>query len=309
MKSLVKAAAVPELLPGQPRALDARYGIAVQRYPYDLPAKDIVGQPIAFRNADVERQCSITGPVFTWRSRQDGDEAIGKQWSLYEAVAWLASGDLNLVEQQQRVFADEQRKLGDAGALTWMTLQRALPGSVGADPDVDRITTAAELLRAACEDGAIRASGIPADRGDRRRIPRDDFIGAELWPGKGGCLHRIIAGCGEPARWFELRFSQDDVHSVRAAPSAVAASKTLESEPDPRPSAPAKPIQRWSESAMTEAIGTWTSQTSSRDRVRAGRDHFKALATEHGWDNRSFRDHWSIALGSAGQPGRPKSAQ
>ncbi|WP_267386181.1 hypothetical protein [Sphingomonas sp. GC_Shp_3] len=85
-------------------------------------------------------------------------------------------------------------------------------------------------------------------------------------------------------------------------PSAVAASKAQQ------PSA-AAPKPRWNEGTMTRAILRWADQTQSRDRDRAWREHFKGMTAEHGWDNRNFRDHWSIALGSAGQPGRPKSAR
>lgn len=71
-----------------------------------------------------------------------------------------------------------------------------------------------------------------------------------------------------------------------------------------------KPAQQWSDSEMTAAIRGWVEDTASRDRDMAWRQRFKGLAIEHGWDNRSFRDHWPKALGSTGQPGRKsKSAQ
>jgi len=60
---------------------------------------------------------------------------------------------------------------------------------------------------------------------------------------------------------------------------------------------------------MTAAIKQWVQNNSIRDRDVAWRDHFKAMVAEHGWTNQNFRDHWSTALGSAGQPGRPKPAQ
>lgn len=76
-----------------------------------------------------------------------------------------------------------------------------------------------------------------------------------------------------------------------------------------QPSAPARPAVQWTEHEMTAAIKQWVQDNSSRDRDVAWRNHFKALVTEHGWTNQNFRDHWSAALGSAGQPGRPKPAQ
>ena len=163
MRLAVERPQIPDRLPAQPRPLDPRYGIAVQIYPHDLPSSDVVGQPVAFRTADVERHCSITGPVHIRQKRQ---------------------------------------------SLSVMPLN--IPASVS---------------QAFLEDKA------------------------------------------------EERASE-----------------------------------RWSESRMTEAIIEWVASMSSRDRERAWANHFKALASEHGWKNDSFRRHWSTALSSKGRRGRPKSA-
>jgi hypothetical protein len=149
MKSAMKRPALPDRLPGQPRAPEPRYKIDLPIYPHRLPASDLVGQPIAFREADVRRYFLTAGPVSTSRSKQ-------------------AKND---------------------------------------------------------------------------------------------------------------------------------------------PSASRNPVQRWSADEMTQEIKEWKEATSSGDRDHAWSKHFKARAAEHGWDNRSFRDHWSTAVGSVGRPGRPKPAQ
>lgn len=69
MRLAVERPQIPDRLPAQPRPLDPRYGIAVQVYPHDLPSKDLVGQLVAFRAADVERHCSVALPVMAWQAR------------------------------------------------------------------------------------------------------------------------------------------------------------------------------------------------------------------------------------------------
>ena len=309
MQSAMKRPEIPDRLPGQPRPLDPRYGIEVATYPHRLPANDLVGQIVAFRKAEVERYSAIAKPVSQWKLKK----SEGTLWSLYEAVAWIATGD-DAFAKQQADFYERHPIPTNAGAVTWLTLQQAVE-TRGPGDRLMSVDDARQRLRAACEAGKVSATGVvlisekPRKFGERESIPAVDFVGAELWPGKGGSLHRIIQGLGEAGRWFELRFSEADVRGI-----AVASSPVAQQPPQPSPSiqqatAPPQPVQRWTEAEMTQAIKTWVAQASSRDREAAWRDHFKALKSEHGWGNQSFRDHWPIANKSVGKPGRPNPAQ
>jgi hypothetical protein len=142
------------------------------------------------------------------------------------------------------------------------------------------------------------------DDADRHAIPASDFTEAELWPGRGGSLYRGSAEETTAARWLDLLFSEDDVRRIGVPPTSA-----IPQEQDVPNSLAPQPNARWSEAEMTLAIVGWAKHNSSRNREAAWRDHFVSLKSEHGWDNRSFRAHWSIALESTGQSGRPKSAQ
>lgn len=145
-------------------------------------------------------------------------------WTLYEAVAWLGSQDTVLVEHQHpRCFPGTIDK--NYGAVAWRRLvqslsDRSASGAASMTADVAR-----DCLIAACESGLVLASGIPLDRSDRRAIPPGDFSGAKLWEGRGGSLHRCIAGGVEAPRWFDLRF---DAISVRD----LAIEKTRTGDPE-----------------------------------------------------------------------------
>ena len=100
MRTAMKRPEIPDRLPGQPRPLDDRYGIDVAAYPHQLPVNDLVGQIVAFRKAEVERHCVIATPVCDWKLKRPE----GTLWSLYEAVAWIATGDD--AKQTQQAITD-----------------------------------------------------------------------------------------------------------------------------------------------------------------------------------------------------------
>ena len=307
IQSAMKRPELPDLLPGYPRPLDPRYGINLPTYPHRLPTSDIVGQVVAFRRAEIERHCVIAGPVFQWKLKAPE----GPFWSLYEAAAWIATSDPVLVEQQVQ-FYERHPSPKNAGAVTWLVLQEALKTREPA-AQLMNLENARRCLRAACEAGTVAATGIPVLGddlyGDRRAIAATEFIGVELWPGKGGSLHRIIQGRGEPARWLELRFSEANVRGIPGKPFSAVQQPSEPLSSSQHPNALPKPVRCWTEEEMTQAIKDWVAQASSRDREVAWRNHFKALQPEHGWGNQSFREHWPIANGSVGKPGRPNPAQ
>lgn len=164
------------------------------------------------------------------------------QWSLYDAVAWIASRDIALVDQQSKHFAQHRREGKEAGRVTWVQLQQAIKNShckCGFSRlDCNCTDDARETLRAQCEAGQVRSSGVPKDRGERRIIPPTDFISAELFPGDGATLHRVIGGKGEAASWHELRFAVSDVQSLGSAATqaAVAVPATSHTGAPGRPS-------------------------------------------------------------------------
>jgi len=134
-------------------------------------------------------------------------------WSLYEAVAWVGSGDMNFVAQQRATFlAVGEEKT--AGAKIWLRLDRSLKDRVETGAGGETAYCARELLRVACEKGAVVATGIPASNGDRRAVPPSDFVASELWPEAGGSLHCATAKKGESALWFDLRFQANDVRAI-----------------------------------------------------------------------------------------------
>ncbi|WP_153017831.1 MULTISPECIES: hypothetical protein [unclassified Sphingobium] len=85
LQSAMERPVLPDRLPGQPRPIDPRYGIDLQIYPHHLPASDLIGQAVAFRKAEVERYCSITGPVFQWKLKNHGSKGQGNSASDAEA--------------------------------------------------------------------------------------------------------------------------------------------------------------------------------------------------------------------------------
>jgi hypothetical protein len=174
------------------------------------------------------------------------DVAIGvPKWTLYEAVAWLGSQDIALVEHQHpRYFPATIEK--NYGAVAWRRLVQSLSdrsanGGTSVTADVAR-----HRLIAACESGLVQATGIPSDQSDRRAISPNDFSGAKLWEGRGGSLHRSIAGGVEAPRWFDLRF---DASSVRDL--AIEKARTSDPEaPDPvevskKPPVSARDLREW----------------------------------------------------------------
>ena len=229
MHSAMQRPEIPDRLPGVPQPLDPRYGIDVGSYPHRLPTDDLVGQIVAFRTAEVERHCVIAKPVCQWKLKK----AEGKLWSLYEAVAWIATGDDDFARQQAE-FYERHPSPKEAGAVTWLTLQQALEAR---DPGARLMSLedSRRSLRAACEAGRVSATGVikikddPLTCSDRLGIPATDFAGVELWPGKGGSLHRIIHGRGETARWFELRFDGDEVRQLHQPPTPHVDEDPLES--------------------------------------------------------------------------------
>lgn len=148
---------------------------------------------------------------FNHRDRGSGEQDVasadfGHQWTLHEAVAWITTEDDAVVDQQQAAWSSYAEQPRLAGSAVWLRLENKV-----ARTELDR---ARELLRAACEARLVAASGVPASRGSRQRIPAADFISVELWPGHGGQLHRIVGGKSEPARWLDLRFDVEDVRSL-----------------------------------------------------------------------------------------------
>ena len=140
----------------------------------------------------------------------------GPQWTVHEAVAWLATGDEVLVEST----ADWARQTNGEGKDGWLQAwtrlaveirdRRGNPNeAIFEYPDAVR-----EKLRAASEMGKVRTSGIPADHGPRRAISTGDFVGAEIWHGQGLSLHRAVGGQSEPAAWLEVRFDSADVRAL-----------------------------------------------------------------------------------------------
>lgn len=111
MKLAVERPQIPDLLPAQPRPLDPRYGIAVQVYPHNLPSKDLVGQPVAFRAADVERHCSIALPVMAWQARHRlGDSKPGADGKTLDAS----------LEEEAEVSAVSRPLLSSARLREWI---------------------------------------------------------------------------------------------------------------------------------------------------------------------------------------------
>ena len=162
-------------------------------------------------------------PPEPWDTPADAKGADVEQWSIYEAVAWIGSRDMALVDRQRTNYLAAGDP-GTAGAKIWLRLEQSLKDRVANGMKGETADGAREQLRIACETGAVAATAIPASRGDRRAVPTSDFVAAELWPGKGGSLHRVVAGKGEAARWLDLRFRGDDVRAVvDAAPAAAEA--------------------------------------------------------------------------------------
>src|SRR5690606_38429781 len=106
-----------------------------------------------------------------------------RNWTLHEAVAWLATQDDRAVQTVAQRIGEFERQ-GQHGWLNaWAELACSLKVSSEETDVLATINSVRERLRAACETGLVRASGIPANKGDRARIPPDDFVGAELWHG------------------------------------------------------------------------------------------------------------------------------
>lgn len=162
------------------------------------------------------------------------------QWSLYEATAWIGSRDQSLVDRQQ-----QRERLGNrpeqSGAIAWKRLEKSLDDRIAAGADAITAEIARERLRLACERGSVQATGVPADRGKRRVVPAADFINAELWEGRGGSLHRIVANKGEPARWLDLRFGMDDVLRLDRGDARSDGLSQVEAAPPPLPKKKGRP--------------------------------------------------------------------
>lgn len=149
---------------------------------------------------------------------------LGELWTLHEAAAWIATGDPDLTDGlPDRVR--ELSKFGRDGHLTaWVELAAIINhklqehGDESNDeqaPDLfEAVDRARDSLRRAAERGQVRCFAIPASRGARRRVPAAEFVGAELWHGRGTRLHRIVDGKGEAARWLDLRFRAEDVRAL-----------------------------------------------------------------------------------------------
>lgn len=228
-------------------------------------------------------------------------------WSLYEAVAWLGAQDSALVDHQHpRHLPGTIDK--SYGAVAWIRLEQSLSDRIASGTASMTADVARDRLIAACESGLVQATGIPADRSDRQTVPPVDFVGAKLWEGRGGSLHRSVDGSVEAPRWFDLRFREADVRTLVSGlvTQTTGASSSTKSRRF-RASAPVG--SPWSEDEMTTAIKLWTQANACHDRDRAWRDDFRSRQTEHGWGNQNFRDHWTKALKSEGKPGpKPRSA-
>lgn len=151
-------------------------------------------------------------------------------WSLYEAVAWMGTHDLAFVERQQpHHFPGTTAK--NYGAVAWKRLEQSLVHRATAGSGMMTADAARIKLLAACQTGSVRATGIPADKGDRRDVPAYDFIGVQLWERRGGSLHRVVAGINEPARWYDLRFRADDVRAPVAKPTPQTTVAEIKNKP------------------------------------------------------------------------------
>lgn len=138
---------------------------------------------------------------------------IERTWSLYEAVAWIGSRDQGLVDRQQHLDQPGTRP-EHVGAVVWSRLEQSLNERIAAGLSALTANQARDRLRDACERGLVQASGVPADRGDRRVIPAGDFTKAVIWEGKGESLHRSVAGKAEAPRWSDLRFDAENVRAL-----------------------------------------------------------------------------------------------
>lgn len=161
----------------------------------------------------LRRMFAQTGSTYTEMPHANMPTANRPYWSLYEAVAWLGSQDAALVESQQpHHFPSTDAK--HYGAVAWLKLKQSLADRAIAGKASMTADAARNMLLGACETGQVPSTGIPALKGDRRPIPANDFIGSQLWEGRGGALHRVVAGIPEEARWHDIRFRADDVKAL-----------------------------------------------------------------------------------------------
>lgn len=112
------------------------------------------------------------------------------------------------------------------------------------------------------------------------------------------------------AQWRDLALDRA-IAAMKNEPKFVGeVSSVYLPSPDRVRSMEAPASEMWNEGKMADAIRAWVKEASKHDRDVAWKEHFKSLQHEHGWKNASFRDHWSIALGSQGRRGpKPKSAR
>lgn len=161
----------------------------------------------------------------------DAYEPMGASWTLYEAVAWIGTQDLEFVEHQRPAnFSGTITK--NYGAVVWKRMEQSLADRKAAGKAEFTANVACDRLLAGCATGSVKTTGIPGEPGEkasRRNVPPYDYVGAVLWQGRGGSLHRIVNGKIEEARWHDLRFLIDDVKALTteaASQSNAAASRT-----------------------------------------------------------------------------------
>lgn len=175
----------------------------------------------------------------------------GHYWSLYEAIAWLGSQDEALVAQQQlQHFASTDPK--HYGAVAWMKLKRALAGSENARAGHITADAARSRLLIACECGDVRSNAIPAYKGARRSVPAAEYVGSQIWEGRGGSIHRLIAGVSEAARWYDVRFHADDVRALTEAPRRKPEATSTPSVPARKTPVSTRELRNWVEARNVE---------------------------------------------------------
>jgi hypothetical protein len=228
----------------------------------EMSGEEFPPERLALRRMLPQLRGAEPGPTATNRTA-----ALTPSWSIYEAVAWIASGDILLVAQQAANYMSVQDP-NIAGAVTWIRLEQSLIGKAGLGNATIGADEARERLRAACELGAVEATGIPASRGERTVIPPTHFISVELWPGRGGSLHRVVAGQGEEARWLDLRFAVEDVRTLTGS----ASSQSLQVAQDVSPNRASGRLLR--PPVSSSALRSWIRERNlegwSQDRIFKG---------------------------------------
>ncbi|MGE7207043.1 hypothetical protein ACQKJZ_15375 [Sphingomonas sp. NPDC019816] len=157
--------------------------------------------------------------------------------------------------------------------------------------------------------GVYRPLNVRREHGDEQRLACEDatlWVREQDWPkARSIFIADREKRMGSVLRqdWQQhLQTLKDHIAGIRPLRASAASGKIA-------PEAPSTSTA-WNEAEMTDAIRAWTSANSSHDRDRAWKEHFKPMHAVHGWSNRAFRDHWTVALKSTGRPGpRGKSAQ